>query len=833
MRKISMEFMKLKLRRSTSPVADTRHSRRPSGLWLAVLAVLASVAALWPATAPRAADDFIPPEQAFKYTVSATASAITVEWNVAAGYYLYRKRLGFEVSAPDLVPGAAAFPKGLDHEDEFFGKQEVYRGAGNRFVLPYTRSGNAPASATVVLKLQGCADAGLCYPPLKWTTTVALPAAAAVAPPAAQTAATTQAAGKPAAAGVSTLAGLKALARDTTAASTGKEFLPPTQAFRVSATALAPDRIRVSFMVAPGYYLYQKRLKATLEGAPTGVALAPITWPAGTPHNDEFFGQQTVYPESFETELSVERGGTTGALTAGLSIGLQGCAEAGLCYPPETRRLTIVLPAAGAAVPTGGTAGGPSANGAGFGGSGFGGSGAAPSGGAAESAAAASTGTAPAGSGMVSEQDRLAKLVANGSLGLVLASFFGFGLLLAFTPCVLPMIPILSGIIAGQGEQVTPMRGFLLSLSYVMGMALTYTIAGAVFAAAGQQAQAVFQQPWILALFALLFVGLALAMFGFYELQLPAALQTRLNGVSGKLSGGKVLSTALMGALSSLVVTACVAPPLVAALAVISQTGDVLRGGLALFSLSIGMGAPLLVVGASAGKLLPRAGAWMETVKQVFGVLFLGVAVWMAERILPARVVMVLWAAVAASTLWVFWPRRGWRPFGLGAAARGVLVAAAVLWGGALLVGAGFGGTDPLRPFEGTRFGAAAPQALAFQRIRSVTELDRELAAAKATGRRVMVDFSAEWCVSCKEMEKYTFRDPAVQAALAPYVLLQADVTANNADDQALLQRFAIFGPPTTAFFGPEGRERTDFRLVGFVAAEPFRAHLARLENTP
>jgi thiol:disulfide interchange protein DsbD len=322
-------------------------------------------------------------------------------------------------------------------------------------------------------------------------------------------------------------------------------------------------------------------------------------------------------------------------------------------------------------------------------------------------------------------------------------------------------------------------------------------------------------------------------MFGFYELQLPAGLQTRLNGVSGKLSGGKVLSTALMGALSSLVVTACVAPPLVAALAVISQTGSVLRGGLALFSLSIGMGAPLLVVGASAGKLLPRAGAWMETVKQVFGVLFLGVAVWMAERILPERLVMVLWAGVAGAALWVFWPRRGWRPFGAGLALRVVLVVAAALWGLALLVGAGFGGKDPLRPFEGTRFGAATPQALVFTRIHSVAELDRELAAAQAAGRRVMVDFSAEWCVSCKEMEKYTFRDPAVQAALAPYVLLQADVTANSAEDQALLQRFAIFGPPTTAFFGPEGRERTDFRLVGFVAAEPFRAHLARLEKTP
>ncbi len=800
---ISMEFMNLNTPPSSHPRPFGRRLRRFSA---PVLALLVGLAALWPAAAPRADDDFIPPEQAFKYTVSATADAITVQWNVTQGYYLYRKRLGFESSTPGITLGAPVFPKGLDHEDEFFGKQEVYRGAGNRFVLPYTRAANAPASATVLLKLQGCADAGLCYPPMKWTATVALPAPALKAP----------AVTSP----VTSVAGLKALASASKARSADQEFLPPTEAFRVSATALAADRIRVSFMVAPGYYLYQKRLKAALEGAPAGVTLTPVTWPAGSAHNDEYFGQQTVYPESFEAELVVQRGTTTDALTVGLAIGLQGCAEAGLCYPPDTRHLTVALPAVGAApsTPTSAAAVGSSV-------------------GSVAEASSAAASTAPTGtdtgSGMVSEQDRLAKLVAHGSLWLVLASFFGFGLLLAFTPCVLPMIPILSGIIAGQGEQVTPMRGFLLSLSYVMGMALTYTIVGAAFAAAGQQAQAIFQQPWILALFALMFVGLALAMFGFYELQLPAGLQTRLNGVSGKLSGGKVLSTALMGALSSLVVTACVAPPLVAALAVISQTGSVLRGGLALFSLSIGMGAPLLVVGASAGKLLPRAGAWMETVKQVFGVLFLGVAVWMAERILPERLVMVLWAGVAGAALWVFWPRRGWRPLGAGLALRGVLVAAAALWGLALLIGAGFGGKDPLRPFEGTRFGAATPQALVFTSIHSVADLDRELAAAKAAGRRVMVDFSAEWCVSCKEMEKYTFRDPAVQAALAPYVLLQADVTGNTPDDQAMLARFAIFGPPTTAFFGPEGRERTDFRLVGFVAADAFRAHLARLENTP
>ena len=810
--------MNLNISRSTTPkaVGQFPDGALPKRLrfWRApLLALLVGLAALWPAAAPRAEEEFIPPEQAFKYTVSATADAITVQWTVTKGYYLYRKRLGFESSTPGITLAAPVFPKGVDHEDEFFGKQEVYRGAGNRFVLPYTRADHAPANATVLLKLQGCADAGLCYPPMKWTATVALPA------PAPKTPAAMPPSASPATSPVTSLAGLKALASASKARSADQEFLPPTEAFRVSATALAADRIRVSFMVAPGYYLSQKRLKAALEGAPAGVMLNPVTWPAGSDHNDEYFGQQTVYPESFEAELALQRGDATGALTVGLAIGLQGCAEAGLCYPPDTRHLTVVLPAVGTAVPPPTVAAGT----------------AAPIG-SPESAATGATetaGAATATTGMVSEQDRLAKLVANGSLWLVLASFFGFGLLLAFTPCVLPMIPILSGIIAGQGEQVTPMRGFLLSLSYVMGMALTYTVAGAAFAAAGQQAQAIFQQPWILALFALLFVGLALAMFGFYELQLPAGLQTRLNGVSGKLSGGKVLSTALMGALSSLVVTACVAPPLVAALAVISQTGSVLRGGLALFSLSIGMGAPLLVVGASAGKLLPRAGAWMETVKQVFGVLFLGVAVWMAERILPERLVMVLWAGVAGAALWVFWPQRGWRPFGAGLALRGVLVAAAVLWGLALLVGAGFGGKDPLRPFEGTRFGAATPQALVFTRIHSVADLDRELAAAQAAGRRVMVDFSAEWCVSCKEMEKYTFRDPAVQAALAPYVLLQADVTANTAEDQALLQRFAIFGPPTTAFFGPEGRERTDFRLVGFVAAEPFRAHLARLEKTP
>ncbi len=436
---------------------------------------------------------------------------------------------------------------------------------------------------------------------------------------------------------------------------------------------------------------------------------------------------------------------------------------------------------------------------------------------------------------MVAEQDRLAGLIGSGNLLLVMATFFGFGLLLAFTPCVLPMIPILSGIIAGQGAQATTRRSFMLSLVYVLGMALTYTIAGAAFAAAGQQAQTFFQQPWIIALFSLLFVALALAMFGFYELQIPSGLQSRLNAVSGRQRSGTFTGAFVMGALSALVVTACVAPPLVAALAVIGQTGDVLRGALALFALSLGMGAPLLAVGAAGGKLLPKAGPWMDTVKALFGVMFLGVAVWMLERILPGPLTLALWALLAFVAGYYFggFGRRADGPVSAGArVARGVGLFA-MAWGAILLVGATAGSHDPLQPLKGVALWsgggtAAAPveATLPFVRIGSVADLDRELAGAN--GRPVMVDFYADWCVSCKEMEKYTFSDAAVQAQLGGYLLLKADVTANNDADQALLRRFGIFGPPTTAFFGSHGRECRNFRLVGFVAAAEFSRHLAR-----
>ncbi|NDE02193.1 MAG: protein-disulfide reductase DsbD [Gammaproteobacteria bacterium] len=569
------------------------------------------------------------------------------------------------------------------------------------------------------------------------------------------------------------------------------EFLPPTEAFRVSAVVSGADQVRVEFLVTPGYYLYRHRLNFALEStegaAPLPATVGTPAIPEGEWKEDEFFGRQQVFHEGFTVSVPVSRA-PGGVLPATLVVGLQGCADAGLCYPPEKRRLRIELPATQGSA----TAGAPPV-------------------------AGLESGNGTSGGGFVSEQDRLASLIKDGSFALVLATFFGLGLLLAFTPCVLPMVPILSGIIAGQGSNVTTGRAFSLSLTYVLGMAVMNTLAGVAAAAAGQQIQAMFQQTWIIVLFALLFVALALSMFGLFTLQLPSALQTRLSDVSNRQRAGTFGGVAVMGALSALIVTACVAPPLFAALAVIAQTGDVVRGGSALFAMSLGMGAPLLVIGTSAGRLLPKAGAWMETVKKFFGVLMLAVAAWMLERVVPERWALLLWAVPALAGAWLLWheirPRSilGW----LGRLA-GVALG---VYGLLLLAGVALGGRSLLAPIPQWQ---AEVRSLEFRKIKTVADLDREVAAAAAAGKPVMLDFYADWCVSCKEMERYTFTDAAVQQALANAVLLKADVTANDEDDQALLQRFGIFGPPTIAFWKADGSEQKNYRVVGFMPAAQF-----------
>lgn len=555
-------------------------------------------------------------------------------------------------------------------------------------------------------------------------------------------------------------------------------FLAPDQAFRLAAILESPERVRLSWTIAPGYYLYKGRLKFT-SNTPGRVLGAPEL-PAGDIKNDEYFGQQVVYHNELIAHVQVSNP-TPARARLDLSVTYQGCADAGLCYPPITKALTLTP------------------------------------------LNAALAGSAATAGAYVSEQDRLARMIRTGSLAAIIGTFFGLGLLLAFTPCVLPMVPILSGLIAGQGAQVTTGRAFSLSLTYVLGMAVTYTAAGAAFAAAGHQVQAVFQQTWIVILFAALFVALALSMFGFYTLQMPAAIQTRLTASSNQQRAGTFGGVAVMGALSALIVTACVAPALVGALLVISQGGDIFRGAVALFAMSLGMGAPLLVIGTSAGRLLPKAGAWMDAVKQLFGALMLGVAAWMLARLVSDRVALLLYCVPLIAAFIVLWSLPSHGPARLLARA-GAL--AAGLYAALLCFGAVRGASDPLRPWESPQVAQGAE--LPFIKVTTLAELDRAVSAAASQGHAVMLDFYADWCTSCKEMERYTFTDVKVRRAMTQLTLLRADVTANSVDDQLLLKRFAIFGPPTIAFYGTDGHERSRYRVVGYMKAAAFATVLAQ-----
>ena len=600
-----------------------------------------------------------------------------------------------------------------------------------------------------------------------------------------------------------------------TVSSGSDEFLPPDEAFRFAAFPDGADHVKLVWQIADGYYLYRTRVKASTTS--DKAQLGALEMPKGEIKTDEYFGKQEIYHRELVVGVPVARASAT-ELPVPLKVTYQGCAHAGLCYPPITKEITVNLPSGNAGAGSPGTVGQAMTS------SNVGADAAAN--GAASSALEPSPVTAgpsvsAAPTGFVSEQDRFASLITSGNTFLMLGGFFLAGLVLAFTPCVLPMVPILSGIIAGQGKNVTTGRAFALSLTYVLGMAFTYTIAGALCAAAGKQVQTIFQQPWILVLFAALFVALALSMFGLFTIQMPAAIQTRVANISNNQAAGTFGGVAVMGVLSALIVTTCVGPALVGALVVIGQTGQIVRGAAALFAMSIGMGTPLLIVGASAGKLLPKAGAWMDTVKKLFGVMMLAVAAWMLARVVPERFSLVLWAIPALICAWLLWTETRKRTATTWFAR--VAGAAVGLYGVALIAGFALGSTDPLAPL--TSSASARQQELAFRPIKSVADLQREISQAKSQGRTVLVDFSAKWCVSCKEMEKYTFTDAAVKSALDRTVLLRADVTDNDTDDQALLKHMGIIGPPTIAFYGLNGEERSNYRVVGFMKAPDFASH--------
>ena len=583
-------------------------------------------------------------------------------------------------------------------------------------------------------------------------------------------------------------------------------FLEPDQAFRLDVRQVDGRTLALRYDIAPGYYLYRERFE--IRPLASGLTATPA-FPAGIVKYDETFQKDVeIFHDTLQVPVALAGLAASGAR---LAVTSQGCADKGLCYPPRTHVLALDV--------AGGVLQGVRLLGVDEGGSLTGGGDA-----AATSGAAASPATSAV-------SDTFGAALRSGSLWTVAGVFLLAGVLLSFTPCVLPMVPILSSIIVGQGgAAVSRGRALLLSAAYALGMALVYTGFGVAAGLAGEGLAAALQTPWVLGAFALLLAGLSLSMFGVYELQLPASWQTRLSGAGGRLQGGRLGGVFLMGGLSALIVGPCVAAPLAGALVYISQTRDVLLGGVALFAMACGMSVPLLLVGLSAGALLPRAGGWMEAVKHLFGLMLLAVAVWMVAPLIPTAVAMVAWGALALAAAWVCgllrpWPApRRW-PGGVARLA-GLLFA---LVGLAQLVGGLSGGRDVLRPWAHLT-GAAAPaeaHALPFRRIRTAAELDDAVRAAAAAGRPVMFDFYADWCVACKEMERFTFSVPAVQARLNGAVLLQVDVTANNDDDRALLRRFGLFGPPAILFFDTAGRELTERRVIGFQDADTFLASLA------
>ena len=588
-------------------------------------------------------------------------------------------------------------------------------------------------------------------------------------------------------------------------------LLPPDEAFKMSIEVRDAKTLIANFEPAKDYYMY--RDKIAFEPKDSDTFIEKITLPPGKMKDDQTFGETEVYYKPFQAVISLKRAMPEDEEPLNLAATYQGCNEPiGVCYAPINKDVDIVLPAIKAAVDmvAGAISGKATA--------------------ATPDAAEELFQIRPGVPAIETESYKIDRMFETGNFWLILTGFFGIGLLLAFTPCVFPMFPILSGIIATRGKHLTRSRGFILALAYVLGMAITYAIAGVAAGLSGAMLSAALQNAWVLGTFALVFVMLAFSMFGFYELQLPGSLQSRLSEEAGHLKGGYLTSVFGMGALSALIVGPCVAAPLAGALIYISQTGDVVLGGSALFVMALGMGVPLLLLGASAGALLPKSGPWMESIKQFFGVLLLGVAIWLISPVISEVVHMLLWAAlliISAIYLHAIDPLPE-KASGLKRFLKGVGVIA-LLTGVALLIGVLSGSRDVLQPLSKLNMAVGPAESAAsvnqgghlqFQRVKSVAELDEYI--HQSQDQYVMVDFYADWCISCKEMERFTFTDAKVQDRLKDVVLLQIDVTDGTPDDAALLKRFNLFGPPGILFIDREGNEIPDIRIIGFQNKDNF-----------
>ncbi|MEQ1636087.1 MAG: protein-disulfide reductase DsbD [Methylococcales bacterium] len=715
------------------------------------------------------AENLLRAEEAFKVSAHLLSpEQLELKWDISEDYYLYRDKIAVTSKTPEAQLGVLELPAGKTKHDDNFGDMVVYRNVVSvKVPVTYTGSIN---SLKVEVKHQGCADIGVCYPPQKNQFDLNIPVSSHNAP----------------------LNPLQELTKNLPEQSVPDDLLPAEQAFQFFAQAKDARTLHVNWIIAEGYYLYREKIQLSVKES-QDANLASFDMPHGKPQHDEAFGDVEIFYHELDFDVPLNRTSAE-PFILNLQASFQGCAERGVCYPPMQKSLSINLPAL--------------------------------------DDNSLKVGNVSANTPL-SEQDQIIQALHKDSLWLTLLSFFGFGLLLAFTPCIFPMIPILSGIIVGKSRDVTTLTAFLLSLSYVLASAVAYTVFGVLAALFGSNLQATFQQPWIIALFSGIFVLLALSMFGFYHLELPKAFQTRLHNSSEKFRNHSYWGAAIMGVLSSLIVGPCVAAPLAGALIFIGQTGDALLGGSALFMMGLGMGMPLLVIGASAGKFLPKAGHWLNITKATFGVVMLAVAVWMLDRILPPTISMLLWAILLiipavylraldplpeSSSSW----SRLWKGLGLIMLVYGII----------LLIGLSAGNTNPLKPLQNLSAGKQPNQASApikFKRIRSSAELDGVIKQASIHKQMVMLDFYADWCVSCKEMEAYTFSDPKVQQRLSNMVLVQADVTDATEEDIALLKRFNLIGPPATLFFGIDQKEQTAYRIIGFKDVAQFLAGIETL----
>lgn len=722
------------------------------------------------------------PDEAFVLSTSVLdANTVRAEWNITDKYYMYRDKFKFvsETDGINLKPGI--YPKGKIKEDEFFGKVETYRGK-IAIDIPLERTGSA---STLAMKItsQGCADMGICYPPQTKSVTFNLPAVAAAS----------EASPAKADSSFNPLKKLKDLGSSLGLMDSGDDILPPEKAFIFSAEALDGNTIRAHWDVVDKVYLYRDKFKFELKDA-NGITLGKPTMPPGKTKVDEIFGEMVVYYNEVTLDIPLTRTNLD-ATDVVLVAGFQGCADAGFCYPPITKEMPVSLPAGSAA------------------------------------------GSTVSGDVAVDSDSEKRGFMGN------LLFAFGVGLLLTFTPCVLPMIPILMGVIVGQsGEQPTKMRAGMLSVSYVMGTAVTYSVAGWLAGATGAQLQAYMQNPWGIGVVVVILIILALSMFGFYEIQMPSAIQSRLQMRSQNVKGGSMTGTFFLGLISALIVGACVTPLLMLVLGIAVQSGDPVLGASMMFAMAMGMGVFLVAMGVGAGHLLPKAGAWMDTVKYVFGVLLIGVAIYLLTPLegVPLLlvwgtffiVVGVYMGATQAVPEGVSKWRYLWKGIGT------VLL----VWGVLNLLGGMQGNRDVLQPIDlssirlgggqagVSQAGAIDPHDL-FTQIKNLDQLDMQMARAKAEGKAVLLDYYATWCTDCRRMEKATFSRPEVQKILLDkFVMLQVDVgDPNNAETEAVKKRYKVFGPPAMLFFDKSGNPRKDLNFYGFRGPEEFIAVLNKV----